>query len=241
MKSLVAVFIMVVAGFASPAWARTTRPAQTPTLTVTGEGRTEVKPDFARVVVSISTQAKTLAEAANRHEQTATRARSMLEGLKHQGVAIDRADFTLSRDPSPPVPPGAVNPAPSTPHFTARTTFSLKVRPINELNSALSRLASSGLLSIGSVSFGVDHPGATLNQARRAAMIDARRQADVYADAGGFRLAQIKRVSSGQTFGVQGAALPMAARFASVSAQIVPPAQLTFRSAVTVAWRIAPR
>lgn len=242
MKTACAILLIVAATFASPAMARSERAHSRSTLTLTGQGKIEVKPDFARVAVSVSTKAKTLADAARQHQDEASRARSLLQGLKNDGVSIERADFTLAQDRPPVIAPGDVKAAVASPKFTARTAFLLKIKPVNELDSALSALAGSGLLRVGSVTFGVDHPGAAMNRARRAAMIDARRQADVYADAGEFRLGSIKRVSNGRVFSIQGQAdLPMRAQFAPASVQIVPPAVLAFSSAVTVAWRIAPR
>lgn len=229
-------FFLALAGLAPPVWAQPPGSEGPPTLTVSGEGKSEVKPDFARVSVSVSTTAAALADAGRRHQDVARRARSLLEGLKEDGVAIERADFTLSQDQ----PPAPANP-PSPPEFTAKTTFSLTIRPIDRLDSALSKVAGSGLLSVDSVAFNVDRPNAALDQARRAAMIDARRQAEVYADAGGFRLVAIEAVSGAQAFPLERQPLAMRAQFAPASVQIVPPALLAFSSSVTVVWRIAPR
>ena len=214
---------------------------RTPTVTVTGQGRSRAAPDFARLAVSASVQAKSLKQAASRQQDLATRARAMLHGLHNQGLSIVRADFTLARDQTPPSPyrSGAGVPAPQS--FTATTTFQVKIKPVSQLNAVLSQIAASGLVDIGSVGFGLDHPGAAMDQARRAAMEDAHRQARVYALAGGFALKTIQSVTSGQAFALQPRIMSMAASPAVGSMQIIPPAQLTFRSAVTVSWSIAPQ
>ena len=99
--------------------------------------------------------------------------------------------------------------------------------------------ASSGLFEVQRVSFQVEEERSALNQARRAAMLDARDQAEAYADAGGVRLVEVIEISDG-------AAIPLNATEAADLArspyvQIVPPAVVAFTASVKVVWRIAPR
>ena len=77
-----------------------------------------------------------------------------------------------------------------------------------------------------------------LNQARRAAMVDAREQAGAYADAGELKLVEIIEITDGEATPMENgvADLPMP-RFV----QIIPPATVAFTASVNVTWRIAPR
>ena len=89
---------------------RATAAAQQPTaapdrgavLTVKGEGSTEVTPDYALFAVVVSTGGRTLDEAATVHQERATRALAMLQGLKPDGIEIERSTFRLSQDRAPP-------------------------------------------------------------------------------------------------------------------------------------------
>jgi uncharacterized protein YggE len=81
--------------------------------------------------------------------------------------------------------------------------------------------------------------GDALNQARRAAVKDARDQAEAYTDAGGVKLMDILEIAYGEAVSLQGRgefdlAVP---RYV----QIIPPATITFRASVKIVWRIAPR
>ncbi|GGC57876.1 hypothetical protein GCM10010994_16080 [Chelatococcus reniformis] len=83
---------------------------------------------------------------------------------------------------------------------------------------------------------------AVLNEARRAAVIDAREQADVYADAAGLRLVEITDIADGNARPpISGEAdLPVAHEGVRTLA-ILPPATLRFDASVQMRWRIAPR
>jgi uncharacterized protein YggE len=209
-------------------------------LAVKGEGRVEVKPDYARFLATVSTKGRSLAEAASAHEDRATRALSMLQGLKGAGVEINSTSFGLNQDRSQPVPrqPSPTEKPPE-PQFNAVTNFDLRVKPIGALNGIITKLASSGLFEVRSVSFRVEQERIALNQARRAAVLDARDQAEAYADAGGVQLMDVIEIADGN-------AVPAgAAEYADIAypryVQIVPPATVTFTASVKVVWRIAPR
>jgi len=209
-------------------------------LTVKGEGRVEVKPDYVRFFATVSTKGRSLAETAAAHEERATRAFSVLQGLKGAGAGIITTSFTINQD-RPPLPQGRppTPEKPPEPPFTAVTNFDLRVKPVDGLNGVVTKLASSGLFEVQRVSFQVEEERSALNRARRAAMLDARDQAEAYADAGGVRLVEVIEISDG-------AAIPLNATEAADLArspyvQIVPPAVVAFTASVKVVWRIAPR
>ncbi len=232
--------LLLVLGLTLPAEAQQqpAEPRRGAVLSVRGEGRAEAKPDFALLDVTVSTSGRSADEAATAHRERATRALTLLQGLYAEGVGIERSTFRLDQDrPPPPVPglrPDTRPPAP----FTAQTIFSLKATAIGGLNAVVSRLAASGLFEVRSVRFKVDEERAALNRARRAAMMDAREQAQAYADAGDLRLVEIVEVTDGQAAPAPDgqADLPLP-RFV----QIIPPANVAFDASVTVTWRIAPR
>jgi uncharacterized protein YggE len=198
-----------------------------------------MKPDFARVRVTVSTPAPTLDEAARAHRDRATRALSALHELK--GIEIEDSTFSLNRENPVRYAQELRNPEPkpAMPPFTARTTFSLKTKAIDDLNAAITKLSASGLFEVLSVQFGVEQERAALNQARRQAMADARDQAAAYADAGDVRLVEIVAITDGEAAPLvqDGYADMPIPRFV----QIIPPSTVAFNSSVQVTWRIALR
>jgi uncharacterized protein YggE len=207
------------------------------TLAVKGEGLAEMKPDYAQFHAAVSTRGKTLTEAAAAHEERATRALAILQGLKGGGVDIIETSFGINQDaPAYGRPPSE---KPPERQFTAVTNFDVRVKPVAVLNGIITKLASSGLFEVQRVFFHVDQERNALNQARRDAVKDARDQAEAYADAGGVKLIDILEIADGE-------AVPMSATGEADLAvaryvQIIPPATVTFRASVKITWRVAPR
>jgi uncharacterized protein YggE len=124
-------------------------------LAVKGEGRIEAKHDYAQFRAFVSTKGRSLAEAATAHEQRATRALSVLQGLKEAGVDITTTSFRLNQD-RPSIPQGRP-PAPEKPpepQFTAVTSFDLRAKPIEAVNGIITKLASAGLFEVQRISSG---------------------------------------------------------------------------------------
>jgi uncharacterized protein YggE len=217
---------------------RQAEPPTGATLVVKGAGRVEVKPDYALFSTTVSTKGRTLAEAAKAHEDRATRALSVLQSLKGAGLEITTTSFRLghelpltSRQPAPEKP--------SEPLFVAVTKFELRVRPIDSLNGIVTKLAESGLFEVQRIVFLVDQERAALNEARRAAVRDARDQAEAYADAAGLRLVGVTEIADGEAVSL------LAEGYADLAipkyVQIIPPSTVTFTASVKVVWRMAPR
>lgn len=121
----------------------------------------------------------------------------------------------------------------------AATTFSVGVTSLDKLNQSISKLAETGLFEIASVRFYVLNERAALNQARRAAMLDAREQAQAYAEPVDLKLGQIIAITDGEAQPSGGEAdLPARRADRPYTVQIVPPATLEFTATVNVTWRI---
>lgn len=213
-------------------------------ITVKGTGQFEQKPDYGRFEAVVTTRGKTLDEAAAAHEARATKALEMLRSLEGDGVTIEKSAFQVSEERpayQPPVMRGDPPPVPPKPPenpFSASTTFNMKATRIDRLNAAVSRIAGSGLFALRQVTFKADRERAALNQARRAAMVDAREQATAYAEAGDLALVEIIEVTDGEARPYEDGAFDLPrSRFV----QIIPPAAISFEASVNVTWRIAPR
>jgi uncharacterized protein YggE len=146
-------YLLVLASFVLPAQAQQqpAEPNRGPILTVKGVGRIEMKPDYARLFVSVSTKAPTLDEAARAHRERATRALSALQGLAAEVIEIERSTFRLNQDAPPyPAPTGPRPEAKAeTRPFTAQTSFFLKTKVIDSLNPIITKLSVSGLFEVG--------------------------------------------------------------------------------------------
>jgi uncharacterized protein YggE len=158
-----------------------------PLLTVLGSGSYEVKPDLALFQAVVSTSGKTLDAATTPHQERATRALKALQDLQADGLEIEKSSFSVDQRrglrPIPPIQPGPLQKTESfIEGYTATTHFDLKIGSMEKVNQIVTKIAASNLFQIERIRFGVVQERAALNQARRAAMLDARDQAQAYAE-----------------------------------------------------------
>jgi uncharacterized protein YggE len=75
--------------------------------------------------------------------------------------------------------------------YSVSNRVRVKIRQIDQVCDILDRLVIAGATDIGSVEFLVSEPSTALDHAREVAIADARRKAEVYAQASGIRLGRL--------------------------------------------------
>ena len=93
-----------------------------------------------------------------------------------------------------------------------------------------------------SLSWGLDKQEEGADEARRAAVRDARRQAEVYAEAAQVKLGRLLEIRDGTARPFE-PDMPMPMRMAAKAPEavpIVPPATVRYRADVQMVWEIAP-
>lgn len=208
-------------------------------LTVRGTATVDEKPDTVDFTVSVVTRGPTPEGTIQAHKARIAEARAALDRLKANGATIQSASFGLTEERQP-VPPGT-RPPDTPPTYRADTHYDIRSKAVGEADALAAAIVSTGLFEFDGVRYSVGDSGAAKDRARRAAMADARHQAEVYADAAGVRLDGIQTIVDGDSASPDGAFdLPSrGARAASVG--LSPPASIPFGGSVTVTWRIAPR
>ena len=241
MRATFALALAALTVGARPAAAQCPGPAaERATLVVAGAGEVSRPPDTARISISIQTRGPTLDGTSRDHRQRVARAAPVLERLRAAGAAVDDGSFSLTEERAP-VAVGT-RPAADPPTYRADTIYGLTLRPIDRVDAVMADIAAAGLFEIGSIRFSVADERAALDDARRAAMADALRQAKVYADAGDVRLDGIDHIVDGQAASRGDGAFDLPVRMArTASVGIVAPRALAFSGNVTVTWHIAPR
>jgi uncharacterized protein YggE len=205
--------------------------AREPFITVNGEGRVNVAPDYAEFFADLVTRADSLEVATRQHTDRAAKATAALRGMAKHGVSVERSSFRLEQ--SRPVPRPGQKQAPA--EYRAVTTFAVKVNKLDALNEAVSSIAATGLFEIRNIRYGINNEERAIDDARRAAVKNARRQAEVYADAAGVKLGEILEIFDGMA---QNLGSEAALRAATPNVQLSPPETIPFRAAVNIKWRI---
>jgi uncharacterized protein YggE len=205
-----------------------------PAITVQGQGRVEAKPDHAVLTAEVSTRGKSLDAATDAHRNRAQRAADALRAMQGSGIEIERSTFRLDEVRLPPSP----GPAPrrEEPEFRAVTSFELKTTQLDKLDAAITAIAATGLFELRGLRFAINERNPGIDAARRAAVEDARKRAETYAQAAGVVLGEIVRImdTDPRTPREFAAAAPMAR-----TVQVTPPEALTVTANVTITWRLA--
>jgi len=210
------------------------QPAPFVGIVVVGEGRVTVAPDYAQIASGVSTRGKTVKEASDANSKTMA---AIIKALLESGVTQN--DVQTSRFSVQPVyVPPAPNTEPKLAGYSVSNQLRAKIRQIDKLGEILDRLIAAGATDVGNIAFLVSDPSKALDQAREAAIADARRKAEVYARAAGIRLGQVEWITEASGFGP----VPLRGQGASGARAAVPIAtgDDTLEVTVTVGFTIAP-
>ena len=118
----------------------------------------------------------------------------LIEGLKGAGIAArDIQTTTLQVEPRYTQPkdgrPGAIS------GYRVVNQVRLTVREVKRLGEILDQAITLGANQINSIGFDVANAETLKDEARKQAMVNAKRRAELYATAAGVQLGQVLRIS----------------------------------------------
>lgn len=224
-----------------PAFAQTNDAPRQPTISVMGTGEVELKPDFARIYVTVATQADTVAQAASANRAATERVLARIESLGIKREDIRTANFQVFQTPSPPE---RLSREKEPPAFSAHHQLRITTRDLDGVGRLAGEILASGDMTFQSVSFGLDRQEEGKDKAREAAVRDARRQAEVYAAAAGVGLGRLLEIRDGSVHAFEpqpAMRMEMAMAKSAESVPIVPPATLRYTANVHLVWEMAAR
>jgi uncharacterized protein YggE len=225
---------LILATMAGAAHAQTT-PTRDAFIAVAGEGHVNVAPDYAEFFADVVTRGDSLEAATRLHTDRAAKATAALRALAKHNVNVERSSFRLEQVRSPVRPAEKKQ---TSPEYRATTTFSLKANQLAALNDVISTIAAAGLFEVRTIRYGIKDEERAIDDARRAAVKNARRQAEVYADAAGVKLAEILEIFDGVA---QNLGSEASLRAATPNVQVAPPTTIPFRAGINIKWRIVSR
>jgi hypothetical protein len=229
-SGLAAATTLLVSAFAAHAQ----QPQQAPEarIVVTGEGSVSVTPNYAQIRSGVTTRAKTVKEAVDANSKTMA---AIIAALKGAGIAdkdIQTAHFSIQPVYAAPAP----NAEPKLSGYSISNQVNVIVREIGKVGDALDRVVAAGATDAGNVSFLVSNPSRALDQAREAAMSDARRKAEVYAQAAGVRLGRVEWITEDTS---SGPLPPVPLARAQAASVPIASGEDTLRVRITVGFDIA--
>jgi uncharacterized protein len=230
---------LLALSLASPALAQQAPAPRQPTISVMGTGEAELKPDFARIHVTVATQAETVAQASTANNTATERVLARIQGLGIKREDIRTANFQVFQTPQQVGPDGKEV---KTPKFSAHHQLRITTRDLDGVGRLVGEILASGDMIFQSVTFGLDRQEQGADKAREAAVRDAKRQADVYAAAAGVSLGRLLEIRDGsaQPFEPQpDMRMSMAMSKGAESVPIVPPASIRYTANVQLVWEMA--
>lgn len=229
MRTLPALLISaaIAVAVSGPAVAQQAAP---PTITVTGEGVIEAVPDIATLMIGVTTQGETAAEAlaANSTALDAVLARLTAAGIE----ARDMQTSNLSLNPNWT---GYDSGTPKIVGFVASNMLTVRVRALDRLGAVLDATVADGANTLNGLTFGLANPDPVLDEARKEAVADARAKAELLADAAGVKLGKVLSIS--ESGGVP-QPMPMFRAEASAAPTPVQGGELGLTATVTIFYEI---
>lgn len=226
---------------ATPAFAETSTTPPPATISVMGTGEAQLKPDFARLFVAVETQGDVIAKVveANRTSSEEVLARLQSLGIKKEDIRTE--NFQVFQTPPRTDSAGREVKAPK---FTANHRLRITTRDLEGVGRLAGEILASSNMLFQSVTFGLDKQEEGGDEARRAAVRDARRQAELYAQAAGVGLGRVLEIRDGsvQPYEAPQGGMRIQAMKAAAPAEeipIVPPATLRYTSHIQMVWEIA--
>jgi len=166
-----------------------------PSISVTGEGWADVRPDLAAAQIGVQTRDQDAGRAVEANNQ---KAQAVIEAIRALGIA--EADILTSQfsvygqegfDKETGEPSGAVT-------YIVDNTVSVTIRDLSQVGPVLDAALGAGANTVQNLSFTVEDQTAALREARDKALADAKARAEQIAQGAGIELGSLLNLSESQ-------------------------------------------
>lgn len=202
-------------------------------ITVTGEGRVEAAPDMATITVGVSTSADTAGAALSTNSKAVA---AVLAQLQDAGIA-PRDMQTSGLSLGPQYDHSASSGQAAITGYAASNIVTVRVRALERLGGVLDDLVGAGANQFHGLGFGLQDPQPAADEARRRAVGEARRKAQLYAEAAGVTLGRVISITEQTVHDGPGPVLMRSA--AAESAVPIAEGELAMTAQVNVVYELA--
>ncbi|MGL4717181.1 MAG: SIMPL domain-containing protein, partial [Aeromonas sp.] len=159
---------------------------QAPHLVVSGYAEQKAEPDMLTLSVSVTALEK---EGIKAKQQVDTKVAAFFGQL--EGIGIKRSDVEAGNLLVSPEYQYAPNKQPELLGYRAQRQLAVKLYQLDKLSQLMDTALSAGLESVSQIEYGLKSPQITKEQARLAAVADARSKAESLAKAFAMKLGKI--------------------------------------------------
>lgn len=201
------------------------------TITVTASGSVELAPDQARITSGVSAEGASAREALTANSAAMQK---VIGELKSSGVdAKDIQTSSFRVEPRYTRPPEGK--APTIDGYTVTNEVQVLVRDLDKVGDILDRLVSAGANQSSGLNFEVSKAEMALDDARKQAVANARRRAELYAAAAGAEVGEVLTITEGEAASPR----PVFARAMKAAAAVpIERGTETLEASVTITWAL---
>lgn len=165
--------------------------AEPRTVSVTASGTAKARPDTAAITIGVATEGASAREALDANTAAMVQ---VIEALKAEG--LEQKDIqTVNFSVHPRYHHDRDGAAPRIIGYRVVNSARITVRQLDRLGVILDEVVTRGSNEIGSIEFMIEDPAALRDEARRAAITNAKRMAGVYAEAVGARIGKVLTIA----------------------------------------------
>ncbi len=211
----------------------TAHAADPASIAISGTGEVAAAPDTGHLSAGVVSEAATAGDAVRANNTAMQR---VLAALDTAGIA--KKDVRTERFQVHPVYAETMAAPRTNPRITGyrvSNQVTVRVRDLEKVGAVLDELVGAGANEIGGISFSIGDPVPLLDEARKRALADARRKAELYAASAGVGLGRLLELS--EDAGGMPGPMPRMARMSA--AESVPIAAGELELSVTVRARYA--
>lgn len=207
-----------------------------PSIAVTGEGVVATPPDLAIVTTGVVTRAATAGAALKANSAAMAKVLAAIKAARVEDRDVGTSGLTVQ-----PQYDYGENRAPKLSGYEVRNAVTIRARDLDGLGELLDAVVGAGSNQIEGLVFDLADREPRLDEARRAAVADARRKAELYAREAGVRLGKVLSIDER----IQGEppARPFALRAKAMDAAPAVPiarGEQELRAEVAVRWVLEP-
>lgn len=215
--------------------------SQTPSVVVTGQGKVKTRPDTANINLGVASVSPTAAEALSKNTSDMN---TLMKTLTSNGIEerdIQTAQFSVNPEYHQPNARNTGEPysPPKITGYRVSNEVRIKVRNLKNLGKVLDQVVTAGANQVHGISFSVAEPEPLLDEARKNATLDAKRKAEIYANAAGIKLGKVLFITeSAPHFPGPIPMMTMSRQYAEASSVPISPGEQEISTTVSVGYAI---
>ncbi|KAJ55259.1 hypothetical protein ACMU_11200 [Actibacterium mucosum KCTC 23349] len=220
--------LLVAIGIAMPAMADMDKRL----ITVTGRAEVTAKPDMATITLGVEAARKSASDAM---AEVSRGTAAVFQTLEQAG--IEARDIQTSGLNLYMVWNNSSGTNRRVDGFNASNMVTVRVRDLDQLGGILDAVIRDGANRFQGVAFGLQDPDPAMDEARKAAVTEARRKAELYAVAAGVELGELQSLS--EAGGASPSPMPMMEAARSFAADVpIAPGELAVSAQVSLVYAI---